>query len=137
MLLPRPSPLRHSHPRLSPTYTRSAFEGGFGFCVRPSGARPQHIQHSEGLLLRIGALPCALTTATVAWYSTWFSIVWGLHSPTNAARRPQRAMQTVLLCKRLPTASDNLYRGRNCCTTHTAKAIYRYFSAHGCVFLVE
>ena len=64
---------------------------------------------------------------TVAWYSTWSSIVWGLHSHTNAARRPERAMQTVLLCKRLPTASNNLYRGRYCYTTHAAKATYRYF----------
>ena len=65
---------------------------------------------------------------TVAWYSTWSSIVWGLHSHTNAARRPERAMQTVLLCKRPPTASNNLYRGRNnCCMTHAAKATYRYF----------
>ena len=35
-----------------------------------------------------------LTTA--AWYSTWSSIVWGLHSHTNAARRPQFTMQTAL-----------------------------------------
>ena len=64
---------------------------------------------------------------TVAWYSKWSSFVWGLHSHTNAARRPQRTMQTVLLCKRPPTASNNLYQGRNCCTTHAAKATYRYF----------
>ena len=64
---------------------------------------------------------------TVVWYSTLSSIIWGLHSHTNAARRPQRAMQTVLLCKRPPTASNNLYRGRNCCTTHAAEATYRYF----------
>ena len=64
---------------------------------------------------------------TVAWYSTWSSIIWGLHSHTNAARKPQRAMQTVLLCKRPPTASNNLHRGRNCCTTHAVKATYIYF----------
>ena len=64
---------------------------------------------------------------TVAWYSTWSSIVWGLHSHTNGARRPQRAMQTVLLCKRPPTASNSLYPRTNCCTTHTAKATYMYF----------
>ena len=65
----------------------------------------------------------------VAWYSTWSSIVWGLHSHTNAARRPEHAMQTVLLCKRPPTASrsNNLHRGRYCCTTHAAKGTYRYF----------
>ena len=35
-----------------------------------------------------------LTTAE--WYSTWSSIVWGLHNHTNAARRPQFTMQTAL-----------------------------------------
>ena len=126
MLPPWPSPLRHSHPCLSPTcYTRSAVEGGFEF-LRPS-VRGTPTTHSEGLmllLLRVGALPCAPTYKTVAWYSTRSSIVWGLHRHTNAARRPQRAMQTVLLCKRPPTASKNLYRGRHCCTSHTAKARY-------------
>ena len=33
---------------------------------------------------------------TVAWYSTWSSIISGLHNHTNAARRSQRAMETVL-----------------------------------------
>ena len=42
---------------------------------------------------------------TVAWYSTYSSIVSDLHNHTNAARRPQRAMQTVL-CKRPPTGED-------------------------------
>ena len=64
---------------------------------------------------------------TVAWYGTWSSTVWRLHSHTNAARRLQRAMQTVLLCKRPPTLSNNLYRGRYCCTPHAPKATYRYF----------
>ena len=73
---------------------------------------------------------------TVAWYRTWSSIVWGMHSHTNAARRPQRATQTVLPCKRPPTTSKNLYRGRNYCTTHAAnfKATY-IFSRLNCVFL--
>ena len=35
MLPPRPSPLQHSHPCLSPTYTRSVFEGRFKL-LRPS-----------------------------------------------------------------------------------------------------
>ena len=64
---------------------------------------------------------------TVAWYSTRSSIVRGLHSHMNIARMRQRAMQTVLLCERPSTASNNMYRGRNCCTTHAAKATYRYF----------
>ena len=59
MLPPWPSPLRHSHPCLSPTYTRSVFEGGFEF-LRPS-VRGTPTTHSEGLLLRVGALPCAST----------------------------------------------------------------------------
>ena len=85
---------------------------------------------------------------TVAWYSTWSSIVWGLHSHTkNAARRPQFTMQTALQhhlirlaqphecsskaaiyhANSSATSSNNLYRGRNCCTTHASKATYRYF----------
>ena len=44
---------------LSPTYTRSVFEGGFEF-LRPS-VRGTPTTHSEGLLLRVGALPCAPT----------------------------------------------------------------------------
>ena len=124
MLPPWPSPLRHSHPCLFPICTRPAFEGGFEFLR--SFVRCTPSTHSEGLLLRLGALPCA-PTYNLAWYSTWCSIVWDLHSHTNAARRPERAMQTVLLCKRPPTASNNLYRGRNCCTTQAANATYRYF----------
>ena len=105
MLPPWPSSLRHRHPcRLSPTYTRSVFEGGFEF-LRPS-VRGTPTTHSEVLLLRVGAIIYLVhLLKTVAWYSTWSSIVWGLHNHTNAARRPQCAVQTVLLCKRPPTAS--------------------------------
>ena len=61
MLPPRPSPLRHIHPCLSSTYTRSVFEGGFEL-LRPSvRGTPSSSTHSEGLLLRVGALPCAPT----------------------------------------------------------------------------
>ena len=70
---------------------------------------------------------------TVAWYSTWFSIVSDLHNHTNAARRPQRVMQT-LLCKRHTTTS-NLYRRRNCYTTHVAKAMSHIICS--CIFDVE
>ena len=59
MLPPWPSPLRHSHPCLSPTYTRSVFEGEFEF-LRPF-VRGTPTTHSEGLLLRVGALRCAPT----------------------------------------------------------------------------
>ena len=42
---------------------------------------------------------------TVAWYSTRSSIVSDLHSHTNAALRPQRAMQTELSVQ---AASNNI-----------------------------
>ena len=58
---------------------------------------------------------------TVAWPRTWPSIVLDLRNQTTAAQRPQRAMQTVLW-KRPPITSNNMHRGRNCCTTHVAKA---------------
>ena len=61
MLPPRPSPLRYSHPGLSPTYTRSVFEDRFEF-LRPSvRGTPSPTTQSEGLLLRVGTLPCAPT----------------------------------------------------------------------------
>ena len=44
---------------------------------------------------RLIALLVHLLT-TVAWNSTWSSIVSDLHNHTNAALRPQRAMQTEL-----------------------------------------
>ena len=75
-----------------------------------------------------------LLTTTVAWYSTWSSIVSDLHNHTNAARRLRRTMQ-IVLCKRPPT-TYNLYRGRSCCTTHVAKAT-DMLSGHDCIFLIE
>ena len=59
MLPPRPSPLQHSLSCMSPTYTRSVFGGGFEV-LRPS-VRGTPTTHSEGLLLRVGVLPCAST----------------------------------------------------------------------------
>ena len=54
----RPSPLRHSNPCLSPTCMGSVFEGGFEV-LRPSvRGTPSPTTHSEGLLLRVSALPC-------------------------------------------------------------------------------
>ena len=45
-------------------------------------------------------------------------------------------MQTVL-CQRPPTVS-NLFRGRNCCTTHVVCKGYRYvLGTHDCISLVE
>ena len=131
----RPSPLRHSNPCLSPTCMGSVFEGGFEV-LRPSvRGTPSPTTHSEGLLLRVSALPCAPITYNRGVVQHVVFNRLGLHSHTNAARRPQRDTQTIL-CKRPPTASNNLYRGRNCCTMHAAKATY-IFSAYDSVFLVE
>ena len=100
MLPPWPSPVRHSHPCLPPTYRRSMFEGRLEL-LRPSvRGTPSPTTHSEGLLLRVGTIPCA-PTYNGGVVQAWSSIVSGFHNHTNAARRPQRAMQTVLLCKRL------------------------------------
>ena len=110
---PLPLPLRHSRSCL---YTRSVFERKknncdtvvihalpvhenyllrifLNFCVRSSGARPRH-RAKDCCCGWAHYLVHLLTTA--AWYSTWSSIVWGLHSHTNAARRSQFTMQTAL-----------------------------------------
>ena len=71
---------------------------------------------------------------TVAYNSTWFSIVSDLHNHTNASRRPQRAMQTVL--RKRPLTTYNLYREHNCCTIHITKAT-DVFPSHDCIFHVE
>ena len=108
---PWPLPLRHSHSCL---YTRSVFERKkmncdtvvIHVCTRglsffdlflffASFVRGTPTTHSEGLLLRVGALPCA-NTYNRGVVQSWSSIVWGLHSHTNAARRPQFTMQTAL-----------------------------------------
>ena len=70
----------------------------------------------------------------MAWYSTWSSIILSLQNHTNAAGSPQRTMQTVQ-CKRPPIAY-NMYRGRNCCTTHVANAT-NMISGHDYIVLVE
>ena len=59
MLPPRPSPLRHSHPCMSPTYTRSMFEGRFELSRPSVRGTPSPTTCSEGLLLRVGTLTCA------------------------------------------------------------------------------
>ena len=51
------------------------------------------------------ALLVHLLTTTVAWYSSWSSIVSDMHNHTNAALRPQRAMQTELSVQ---AASNNI-----------------------------
>ena len=119
MLPPRPSPLRHSHPCLPPTYTRSVFEGGFEL-LRPSvRSTPSVTTHSEVLLLQVGALSCAPT------YNR--GVVQ--HVVFNRLGLAQLEGRNVP-CKQYyaPTAcNNNLYPGRNCCTPHAAKATYRYF----------
>ena len=53
---------------------------------------------------RLIALLVHLLT-TVAWYSMWSSIVSDLHNHTNAAQRPQRAIQAELSVQ---AASNNV-----------------------------
>ena len=91
----------------------------------------QQQQHSEGLLLRVGALPCAHTYNRGVVQHVVFNRL-GLAQPHECS---SKAMQTVMY-KRPPTASNNLYRGGNCCTRHAAKAT-NVFSGYGCVFHVE
>ena len=67
MLPPRLSPLRHSHPCLSPTYTKSVFEGRFE--VFRLSVRGTPTTHSEGLLLRVGR-PITLCTYLQPWRGT-------------------------------------------------------------------
>ena len=148
MLSPWPLPLRHSHSCL---YTRSVFERKqmncdtvvihpctrglsfedflFYFCVRSSGARPRH-RAKDCCCGWAHYLVHLLTTA--AWYSTWSSIVWGLHSHTNAARRPQFTMQTALQ-HHLIICTENVTAARR-----TLQRLHTdVFSGHDCVFLVE
>ena len=147
MLPPWPLPLRHSHSCL---YTRSVFErkkmncdtvvihactrgmSFFFFLILRPFVRGTPMTHSEGLLLRVGALPCAPTYNRAAWYSTWSSIVWGLHSHTNAARRPQFTMQTALQHRLIICTEDVTAARRTLQRLHTD-----IFSGHDCVFLVE
>ena len=148
MLPPWPLPLRHSH---SCRYTRSVFERKkmncdtlvihactrglsfefffFNFCVRSSGARPRH-RAKDCCCGWAHYLVHLLTTA--AWYSTWSSIVWDLHSHTNAARRPQFTMQTALQHHLIICTEDVTAARRTLQRLHTD-----IFSGHDCVFLVE
>ena len=115
MLPPRPSPLQRSDPCMSPTYTSSA---------------PSSTTHREGLL-RVGSSPCATTYNRTAR---------GLRSfrasrPRECSSKAATWHQTVM-CKRPPTSSNNIYRGRNCCTTNVEKAVDK-LSGHDYIFLVE
>ena len=69
MLPPWPSPLRHSHPCLSPTYTMSVFEGGFEL-LRPS-VRPGHaFTHSTQRRTAAAGRRLTLCTYSQPWRGT-------------------------------------------------------------------
>ena len=137
MLPPWPLRLRHSHSCL---YTRSVFERKkmnydtvvihactrglsfeefFGF-LRPF-VRGTPRTHSKGLLLRVGALPYAPTyNRGVVQYVVFNRL--GLAQPHECS--PKAA---IYHANSSATSSNNMYRGRNCCTTHASKATNRYF----------
>ena len=91
------------HASLQPTRGLS-LKANLIFCVCPFRGTPT--THSEGLLLRVGVLPCAPTYNRGMVQHVVFNRL-GLHSHTNAARRPQCSMQPVLLCKRPPITASN------------------------------
>ena len=76
---------------------------------------------SEGLLLRVGALPCAPTyNRGVVQYVVFDRL--GLAYPHECSSKV-----AIYHANSSATSSNNLYQGRNCCTTHASKATYRYF----------
>ena len=77
--------------------------------------------HSEGLLLRVGALPCAPTYNRGVVQHVVFNCL-GLAQPHECSSKA-----AIYHANSSATPSNNLYRGRNCCTTHASKATYRYF----------
>ena len=79
--------------------------------------------HSEGLLLRVGALPCASTYNRSVVQHVVFNRL-GLAQSHECSSKA-----AIYHANSSATSSNNLYRyrGRNCCTTHASKATYRYF----------
>ena len=77
--------------------------------------------HSEGLLLRVGASPCAPTCNRGVVQHVVFNRL-GLAQPHECSSKA-----AIYHANSFATLSNNLYRGRNCCTTHASKATYRYF----------
>ena len=77
--------------------------------------------HSEGLLLPVGALPCAPTYNRGVVQHVVFNR-WGLAQPHECSSKA-----AIYHASSSATSSNNLYRGRNCCMTHASKATYRYF----------
>ena len=78
-------------------------------------------KHSDGLLLRVGALPCAPTYNRGVVQHVVFNRL-GLAQPHECSSKA-----AIHHANSSATSSNNLYRGRNCCTTHASKATYRYF----------
>ena len=92
----------------------------FFFFVRPF-VRGLPTTHSEGLLLRVGALPCAPIYNRGVVQHVVFNRL-GLAQPHECSSKA-----AIYHANSSATLSNNLYRGRNCCTTHASKATYRYF----------
>ena len=110
------------------------FEGGFELSRPSVRGTPSPTTHSEGLMLRAGALPCAPTYNRGVVQHVVFNRL-GVAQPHECSSKAAtcHANSTVQAAS---NSINNLYRGRNCCTTHVAKATY-IFSEHDCVFLVE
>ena len=103
MLLPWPSPLRHSNPCQSPTYTKSVFEGEFEFLRLSVRGTPK--THSEGLLLRVGALPCAPTyNRGVVQH-----VVFNRLGPAQPHERSSKAATCLANSTAVEAASNSIY----------------------------
>ena len=141
-MLPWPSPLRHCHPCLSPTCTRSVFEGEFEF-LRPS-VRGTPKTHSEGLLLRVGAPPCVPTHNRGVVQHTVFNCL-GLVQPHECSSKAAtcHANSTAVQAASNSIFSLSIYYLIICTEDVTAarrtlQRLHTYiFSGHDCVFLVE
>ena len=91
MLSSRPSPLRHSHPCLSPRFE----------LLRPSvRGTPSPTTHSEGLLLRVGALPCAPTDNRGVVQLVVFNRL-GVAQPHECSSKAATCHANSIVCKRI------------------------------------
>ena len=111
MLPSRPSPLRHSHPCLSPTYTRSVFEGRFEL-LRPSvRGTPSPTTHIEGLLLRVGTLSYAPTYSRGVVQHVVFNR-FGLAQPHEYSSKAAACYASSAAQAASNGSNNNMYRGR-------------------------
>ena len=85
--------------------------------------------HREGLL-RVGSLPSLCT-----YLRPWRGTECGYRSFWTCTTIRMHLEGRSVPCKQYYCA-HNLYRERNCCTMHIAKATY-VFSSHDCIFHVE